>query len=836
MSKIVDMITSTTEKILDYVDKKDTNKISVNNSGWNLIELEKNENVLSVGANYSGAYLYFKNTIILEPGNYVMKAKIKCSEAFRLNNTHKLIRATSGASSISATKSVFPSCNNTEYTDIMSYFTITEEVDVKALWYQFYVTDTTATNKVMYIKDVQLLHESDMDLPYIDKTIIGYMDSFKETLKVPKTELVITPYEDWMKPLDFGDSEHIKAIGMLDGTLCYNSANGRVVRYKLNDERYFLLSSSSHKSGLPIYIEYETDDLTKPTNVVISNDTSIYGVVKFGENTKYVGVCSHASATASLKRLPNVNDIWEKDMYPYNEVLKEGYLPNPDSGIMDWDRWSTERPHTEMINNIFDDFTIGQYYNRYRWSEVYNEDTKTYDFSGIKKSLEKCITKKTRAQLGVFSSLNPGLYDSITKYIEYDDKIVYYNVPRFVYDLAYEAENYPLRLIRYNSATYNGKPAYNAVVDWRNTDVFNAFKEALTAFSDFLNTESSIGVPYRKVVSSIQIRFFGKYGEGHNAELFSQFAGDIEDADTLKSVVDLYINIFNDIRLIAPEAGKSTDIINANLIEWQKYYLTAENSVGKFGFFNDHIGTTLSFKQIKRDFDGINVLEEFCNRYKEAPMTGEVYNNAEYTSDMLTMQYLLNDTLAYRYNTLRWTNVTGSSKTPNYYQASVQKMFKEIHDMCGYRIFYLPISAYVASNKVNVKFRVGNMGLTPCYSDYWNAQLVIRNSSGEEIQVIDNIFDCRTVSMMKEPMKPSWKYCDVISIEQACVSGVSYTNAKYYIRVVDTVGISNNMYLANIGRTENGEYNLVPLEIESVPTVGTIDEDELNNALDKILV
>ncbi|MBQ6995292.1 MAG: hypothetical protein IJN64_12520 [Lachnospiraceae bacterium] len=790
----------------EYVKSESASKVAMNNNGWNLVEMAENENKLALtdGASYPQTYLTFKNEILLPAGNYALKAKVKCSENFRLNDL-KLCISPSG--SIAASSKGFSYCNHVDYEDIAALFTVTENTKFNRLWIQFYVTDKTITNQMAYIKDVQILQESDINLPHVDDSVIGYMRNFKDKIRQSNTELDISDYEDWMTKVDFPASDYtnIKAIGMPDGTLCYNSPSGRVVIYKLNEEKYFFLSSPKHRYGMPVYIEYESDDFTKPSNVVISYEAAIEGVIKFKESTKYVAICGHNSWDATLKRLPNVNALWREDLYPYEEVLKEGYLPNPDSGIMDWDRWGATKEHTEMINNIFDEFVLGQYYNRYRWAEVYNSETGTYDFSGIKASLENCIANKTRAQLGVFSSLYPGEYDS---YTEYDDKVVYYNMPKFVYDLAYEAETFPLKLIQYNSATFNGKPAYNAVIDWRNEDVFNAFKDALTQFSNFLDSESSIGVPYRKIVASIQIRFFGKYGEGHNGELFAQYPNDLENVETLKSVVDLYIELFDDIRLIAPVDGKGSTTVDLGLAEWQKYYFTAENSVGKFGFFNDHIGAALSFTDVKRNFDGVNLLDEFCNRYKEAPMTGEVFNNGEYDKNLLTMQYLLNDTMSYRYNTMRWTNVTGESKTPNYNHPSVKRMFQKAYDMCGYRIFFLPISAYIANSKVNVKFRVGNMGLTPCYGDYWNAQLVVRNSKGEEIQVIDNIFDCRTVNMMPEPMKPSWKYTDVVSISKSCLSNVDYTNAKFYIRVVDTVGISNNMYLSNIDRTEIGEYLL----------------------------
>ena len=84
--------------------------------------------------------------------------------------------------------------------------------------------------------------------------------------------------------------------------------------------------------------------------------------------------------------------------------------------------------------------------------------------------------------------------------------------------------------------------------------------------------------------------------------------------------------------------------------------------------------------------------------------------------------------------------------------------------------------------------------------------------------------------MMKEPMIPSWKYTDTIVIEDACKTDVDYANVSYYLRVIDKLGISNNMYLANVGRTDIGEYPIL-LDASSTATF-----EVLNNKLAKIFI
>lgn len=818
-------IGETTTQIKNYVDKS---KVPVNNNGWNLIETDWEETSYTLDkTNYCGTYIAFKTPVYLETGEYIVKLKYKGMTTFRLNTWSKLI-ATDANFSVPTNDVITPTGNCETYQDVVIIFNVTKPATFESVYLQYAISDLSADN-VIYVKELQLLDIKNKDLPYISKSLSGYLINFSDNLKVPRNEIVLEEYESWIPTgwIQSQDRQTIDAVATSDGQLCYAGKNGQVIRYKVLPNTKYLLVQPKHKKGYPICIEYEKDDLTKPTNVLFSDVTNIKHVITTGQNVHYLSVCSHMCATGTLYNIPFANGIYAEDMYTYDEVLKEGYLPNPDNGYMDW-RWNKPSLDNVFVNHIFDYFTFGQFYHRYSWQEMYNTDTNEYDFSKIKEDFEKAITYKTRIQIGAFSSLYPAHEDNV---IEYDDKVVWYNFPTYIYDIGYNAEKYPIKFCKYTSKQVNGKPVYNAVIDWRNDTIRQEYKSLLKKLSDFLDTESSVsGVTYRQIVSSIQIRFWGKYGEGHNDEYIQDYADDMETSDVLISIVDMYLEYFDDIRLIAPIGCRGSNSLSNGLSEWQKYYITAENSVGKFGIFNDHFGASLSFKDALRHYDGVDLLEDYGTRWKYAPVTGENYNNGEYNSNLLSMQYLINDCYHYRINTYRANNVTGSGKTPSYKHPSVKKMIQKSFDMCGYRFFFLPIATYIENSKVYVRFRIGNMGLTPCYSNFWNAQVVLRNSDGDEIHIIDNVFDCQTVQMMKEPMIPSWKYTDTIVIEDACKTDVDYANVSYYLRVIDKLGISNNMYLANVGRTDIGEYPIL-LDASSTATF-----EVLNNKLAKIFI
>ncbi len=496
-------------------------------------------------------------------------------------------------------------------------------------------------------------------------------------------------------------------------------------------------------------------------------------------------------------------DVFDEDMYSYDEVLKNGYIPNPDNGVTDWKEITNDEAR-KMVNDKLDYFTMTTYTRR-DWGSVYDESTNSYDYSGVGRCIESAIDRKSRCQVGVFFTSSPGANGN---FVEETDRYIYFSFPKFVFNLGYNATQYPLRLINYGYSK-NGKPIYNAEIDWRNTDIQNAYKLALKGFSDYLDNNSYKGFKYRDVVSQVQIRFFGKWGEGHNFQLVTEGTYELEDSATMIKMVDMYIELFPDIRLIAPTDGKSMEYVGSNYMDFQKYYFNAVNTVGKFGFFNDHIGREQSHVSLVTKWDNINPYALMRERHKEAPLTGEVYNNTDYDFNHPPLVYLVNDTKGFHFSSFRFSNFDGKDKTVNYNFPSVKSMLKKVYDMVGYRLYYIPINSFISNGKINVKLLLGNCGLTRVYDNYWNAQIIIRNASGTIIDIIDNIVDIRDILPSDEPLKPNWKKCVLVEKVVDTKSDVDYIDCTYTLRVVDKIGLAEHLYFANVNRNVNGEYPLM---------------------------
>ena len=803
MKQITSGLVEKCENSINYIKNIEDTSINRNNDG---------SYKFKVTDNFGCHYICF-DKVTLEPGTYYLRVKTKSTATCRL---HQLRLYDTANNSLTSVSRLCPAYIVEDWVESWMKFEFTEAVEVNKVFLQWRRFDNLTSELWLSAKEVDLVKECDFNIPYIDNSIGGYFENILRKTE-SKNYLQDIPCDDYIKhPKARLYAGYIKELyGWIiadnSGRIASAPSSGHVSIYRATKDELYYLIKYKHNSSYPLYAEYRDAELTDCIRTVWSDDYDIEACIKFDDETRYVVINTLYVSTGGtgtiLYRLTRARGAWDKDYYPYMEVIKSGYLPNVGQGVMEW-QGVDYKSGLNLLDNIAtgnETYITGSIYNRFSWNNVYDETKQVYSIEyNLKKILDGAIAHKSRADIGMFHSMCPGNYGN---YKEYDDKVIFYQFPTFVYDALYEAEKYPLRFIRYYNSTKNGKPSYNAIIDWRNPTAVQYYREALQMAAVVLNTEitEGSGIYYKDAVSSIQIRFFGKWGEGHNEEYINTYANDIETSEDLIKIVDIYRELFPDIRLIAPEDGKTDLYLKNGLGDFEKYLMTASNDVGVFGFFNDHIGT--SFSNISnRDFDGLDIFNIFANRYKEAPVIGEDYNHAQYDGYLPAGVHFKNDCLTFHYCSFRYSNLLGSSKTVNYKHCSVKRMLSEVYDMLGARIFFIPICAYVSGTSIIVRLLLGNMGLTPVYGNYWNIQIVVRNSSGEEVDVIDNAFSFSEVPLMSETMQPRWYECLEKEITSEVATDVSYNGVHYYLRAVDTKGISANFYFSNIDRTAEGEY------------------------------
>lgn len=585
---------------------------------------------------------------------------------------------------------------------------------------------------------------------------------------------------------------------------------------KIKSGYSYYLYLEKHPTEKVLYAEYnKNDECVGVKYSDINTDTEGKdGIIRFHPETVKVAFYIpkiHGDYTWKgaiiLNAVLTIDTCWEPDYYSYEELDADGYLPNPDSGVMDF--YYTEKDLSQDYVYNTGNFRRGNLYNRWGWSELYNEETGLYDFTKPAEMYTAAIEEKTRVHDGIFMTAYAGHGNKF----EDDEKIIFYLFPAFVFNKAYQAAQYPLRLLK--TGTVGNKTEYMAVIDWRNQDCQNAYREGLQEYRKFLETTEHNGIKFIDALTAMQIRFFGLWGEGHLQQLVEEFPEDLEDADTMINMVKMYEEVFSDKILIAPVGGFSKIYEDTSYKEFQNYYL--KNS--KFGFFNDHIGQTGSFNYIDKDFDGVDVLKLMQQRYKTAPIEGEVYNYGEFRWDLPVLPYIENDVRALHINNFRYTNVKGGGFTYGYDYVAVQNMLKNTYDIAGNRLFLIPICSYISGQTYNAKFLVGNMGVAPIYGDYWMPRIIIRNQAGEIVDTMSRVlgasYDLRNIGMTEEPGVPSWKTSSVFTVSRQIKYNTDYTGCQAFLKFEDTKMLSEPLFLANVTRTENGEYPLGYADLKS---------------------
>lgn len=662
-------------------------------------------------------------------------------------------------------------------------------------------------------------------------------------------------HEWWMKEdtpweTHYNCTAHEDIAGILysDGTFAETEAsaddvtnfNTSVLRkYPAIKGRYaYWLRFDNHDIKQPIYAEYADVEMTDCINVVYTKEKAFDGVMRFSEETKAViFYIPQLTTEAELKEgykwygpnfligLMNVGTAWDEDYYPYEQFINTGtYISNPDSGVMDW-YWYSDDEALKVVHCDKDSYFRGAYYNRWEW-DLIASDNGTLDFTMVDQMYKNAIDKKTRVHDGIFITHMPWNMSKVY-YDSENDCFVEYAYPTGLFNLIYNTTENPAHKFlltdypEYYKPTLNGKLIYSSMINWANETARNWYKKALQDYKDHLVNTTYNGISFYDVLSSMQIRAFGAWGEAHSSiterNFFSQVGDELEDASYLIEVIKMYEEIFPDKWIIASDMMFQKDVEESKWKDVVLYLLDHETEKGKFGFFNDHIGSVGTYNYIAKDFDGRDLLQEMEERYKVAPMEGETYNAGESNWGLPVLPTIINDIQGTHINTYRFSNTKGANKTTGYSEITNAANIANSYDVCGYKIYIIPVGVWTDdSNYVQIKFLIGNMGTSYCYGDYWIPQIVIRDSEGNLIDTYSRVTYLPYIAPGKIPGKPTWKDCTKVTVTRTMTKNLQYKGLKVYFRIIDSKGISENLFLANKDRTENGEYYLGEFQTDAL--------------------
>ena len=183
------------------------------------------------------------------------------------------------------------------------------------------------------------------------------------------------------------------------------------------------------------------------------------------------------------------------------------------------------------------------------------------------------------------------------------------------------------------------------VKDWRtgtvwtpnynSTNYQNRLLALHQAIDAHIKSTSFNGVPYQNVISCIDIRGYGAWGEWHSGytinNLVSDYpAGTFPTVASLKKIVDAHTQGFPDFPLVAMIAAFDANWLQntMNPPEIAYYVLTQRNNWGLIGWRRDQWGATDSYissylDNNTRTFGGLVFKDSIMVRWKSAPITGE---------------------------------------------------------------------------------------------------------------------------------------------------------------------------------------------------------------------
>lgn len=346
-------------------------------------------------------------------------------------------------------------------------------------------------------------------------------------------------------------------------------------------------------------------------------------------------------------------------------------------------------------------------YYRTTWNRFEGATENSWNFSWLKARCDEAISRGQKLSFGIMSVY--GGVDGNTGGVQVNgtwSAVPAYLISRMLSETPkawqsgagwvpnWNSPYYLSRCLALNQATYN----------WLST------------------TRSSGGILYKDVISSIDIRLYGNWGEWHSAGIVPDGrttantypAGTFPTAASLKKIVDAHTQGFPDIQLscmiAAFDAQWLNNTYNPPEIAW--YVLTQRNKKGMIGWRRDQWGATDNYltdylKNNNRSFNGLVFKDSIVPRWKTAPVTGEppAWNPNDYSD-------LMQQVLDYHPTSIGNGNygVTPGSTIIGRVKAASKQM--------GYRLAPKSGTLQTGTESVAVTLVWTNTGYAPAYDEW----------------------------------------------------------------------------------------------------------------------
>lgn len=468
--------------------------------------------------------------------------------------------------------------------------------------------------------------------------------------------------------------------------------------------------------------------------------------------------------------------------------ISQADLVGPCRGAEDW-----HRQQIADIPAVGSRQTPPANYRRFGWPQLEGSTEGSFNFSLLDSEINACIDQRQQFGFGMFC-VSPGGADSYNGRIDYDGAPSLY--PLYLHRRM-QTESVRDRII---GGTW--VPNWNSAYFLSRLDALNV------AVNNHLDNTSYKGVRYRDVISYIDIRVYGSWGEWHNGGLVndtSELGALFPTVATFKRIIDshtkVYVNHWTVNLIAAYDCNRLAHTRTPAEICY--YLLTSKTNKGPVGWRADQKGssqwsslsnyTRLYTDQNFASFGSSGPFNAIINElWKFAPNVGEPENNGE------ALPVLVQQVKLYRSMSVGNGNYTKSTTADN--------NMREAAKLCGHRFEVRKADYSMAGNILTVILDWINVGSTRLYYDF-DVIFELLDSAGKVAFSSTSTFEPNGFL----PATSITSHKDAITL-----SGVAAGDYSLRFYVKHAAGFLKNIPLAIQGATGDGIYTIGTVTVGAI--------------------
>jgi hypothetical protein len=456
--------------------------------------------------------------------------------------------------------------------------------------------------------------------------------------------------------------------------------------------------------------------------------------------------------------------------------LTNADLNAPGRGVEQWHDQNIVNVPTEGVNTQ----RLDVYY-RFVWTKIEGPTLGSYTWTFFDSLVNMAIQKKQKFSFGIMTVYPGGTLQN--GLVSYDGG----------------NSSYPLYLhtLMQSEAVKDWRTGSTWTPNYNSTNYQNRLLALHQAIDAHIKSTSYNGVPYKSVISCIDIRGYGAWGEWHSGytpnNVISDYpAGTFPTVASLKKIVDAHTQGFPDFPLVAMIAAFDAQWLQNtwNPPEIAYYVLTQRNNWGLIGWRRDQWGATDSYlssylENNTRSFNGLVFRDSIMVRWKSSPITGEppAWNPNNYAD--LERQIRLYHATSFGNGNYGVTPTT-----------TIKDRVRASSKACGYRLILESGNLTLNGNNLSISLNWKNTGLAPTYEN-WNVVFELKNGSNVTVW-------SGTSQFKPKGFQPLGSATLVTDNFNAVPAGTF----NLYLSVKDSNGYRDPLPLAINGRNADGSYTL----------------------------